>query len=111
MEHQIARNRRRSVVLVIAFFLVWAVVGALIGLLAGRGSGAAGGVVIAVILALLVMAWSLTFGRQTVLSLAGAVPADPQRYPELHNIVEALAIGEGIPKPAVYVVEDPSPNA
>lgn len=111
MEHQIARNRRRSTILVISFFVVWAAVGALIGLLAGRGSGATTGVVIAVFLALLVMLWSLTFGRQTVLSLAGAVPADPQRYPELHHIVEALAIGDGIPKPAVYVVDDPSPNA
>jgi heat shock protein HtpX len=26
-------------------------------------------------------------------------------------LVEALAIGEGIPKPAVYVIDDPSPNA
>ena len=111
MEHQIARNRRRSVALVFAFFLVWAAVGALIGLLAGQGSGAASGVVIAVIVALLVMGWSFTFGRQTVLSLAGAVPADPQQYPELHHIVEALAIGDGIPKPTVYVVDDPSPNA
>lgn len=111
MEHQIARNRRRSTILVISFFVVWAAVGALIGLLAGRGSGATTGVVIAIFLALLVMLWSLTFGRQTVLSLAGAVPADPQRYPELHHIVEALAIGDGIPKPAVYVVDDPSPNA
>src|SRR5947209_2867944 len=101
MEHQIARNRRRSTVLVISFFVVWAAVGALIGLLAGSGSGAAGGAVIAIILALLVMGWSLTFGRRTVLSLAGAVPADPQRYPELHHVVEALAIGDGIPKPEI----------
>ena len=94
-----------------AFVLVWAVAGALIGLLAGGGSGVAGGLVIAVVLALLVMAWSLLFGRGTVLALAGAVPADPQQFPELHHVVEALAIGDGIPKPEVYVVDDPSPNA
>jgi heat shock protein HtpX len=111
MEHQIARNRRRSAILVVAFLVVWAAVGALVGLLAGSGSGAAGGVAIAVVLALLVMGWSLTFGRQTVLSLAGAHPADPQQFAELHHVVEALAIGDGIPKPQVYVVDDPSPNA
>src|SRR5438105_7837485 len=93
------------------FLLVWAAVGALIGLLAGSGSGAAGGGVIALIAALLVIGWSVTLGRRTVLGLAGAMPADPQRYPELHHVVEALAIGEGIPKPDVYVVDDPSPNA
>jgi heat shock protein HtpX len=37
--------------------------------------------------------------------------ADPQRYAQLCNLVEALAIGDGIPMPAVYVVEDRSPNA
>jgi heat shock protein HtpX len=39
------------------------------------------------------------------------VPADPVQYQQLHNLVEALAIGDGIPKPAVYVINDPSPNA
>ena len=43
--------------------------------------------------------------------MSGAVPADPAKYPQVHNLVESLAIGEGIPKPAVYVIEDPSPNA
>ena len=39
------------------------------------------------------------------------MPADPVRYRQLHNLVEALAIGDGIPKPDVYVIDDPSPNA
>jgi heat shock protein HtpX len=43
--------------------------------------------------------------------VSGAQPADPNRYQALHNIVEALAIGEGLPKPDVYVIDDPSPNA
>ena len=46
-----------------------------------------------------------------VLRTSGAVPADPAQYQQLHNLVEALAIGDGIPKPAVYVINDPSPNA
>ena len=55
--------------------------------------------------------YSLNAGAGLVLRVSGAVPADPARYPQLHNLVEALAIGEGIPKPAVYVINDPSPNA
>ena len=39
------------------------------------------------------------------------MPADPTQYQQMHDLVEALAIGEGIPKPAVYVIDDPSPNA
>ena len=46
-----------------------------------------------------------------ILRVSGAEPADPAQYPQLNNVVEALAIGDGIPEPAVYVISDPSPNA
>jgi heat shock protein HtpX len=55
--------------------------------------------------------YSLTAGAGTVLRVSGAVLAEPSLYLQLHNLVEALAIGEGIPKPAVYIIDDPSPNA
>src|SRR4029079_15849534 len=32
-------------------------------------------------------------------------------HPELFNIVQNLAIGDGIPMPKVYIIDDPSPNA
>jgi heat shock protein HtpX len=41
----------------------------------------------------------------------GAREADPRQYQQLHNIVQALAIGDGLPLPKVYVIEDASPNA
>ena len=40
-----------------------------------------------------------------------AVPADPVQYQRLHNLVEGLCIAGGLPKPRVYVVVDPAPNA
>src|SRR5205085_10803395 len=57
------------------------------------------------------IAYSLRSGARLVLSVSGARPADPAQYQQLHNIVEALAIGDGLPKPQVYVIDDPSPNA
>lgn len=45
------------------------------------------------------------------LSLSKAVPADPKEYLELHRIVENLAITAGLPKPRVYIINDPAPNA
>lgn len=45
------------------------------------------------------------------LSLARAVPADESHYPELHKIVENLAITAGLPKPKLYIIPDMAPNA
>ena len=45
------------------------------------------------------------------LSLSGAKPASVESYPELHRILENLSITAGLPKPRVYIIEDPAPNA
>lgn len=51
------------------------------------------------------------FSASIAVAQAGAVPADPAQYPELHRIVENLAITAGLPKPQVYIIDDPAPNA
>lgn len=123
MYEQIARNKRRTVVYVLVFFAVWVGIGALVGLIVAamaRSPSAAAsprttdvlvGMVIAGLLALAGIAFSLRSGARLVLSVSGAHPADPAQYAQFHHIVEALAVGEGMPKPAVYVIDDPSPNA
>lgn len=45
------------------------------------------------------------------LSSARAHPANGPEYVELHRIVENLSITAGLPKPRVYVINDPAPNA
>lgn len=42
---------------------------------------------------------------------SGAVPAERSQYPQLHALVEKLAVQAGVPKPRVYVINDPAPNA
>jgi heat shock protein HtpX len=107
---------------VATFFVVWVGIGALVGLVWAAASTSPGtaspsgrdvatGVAVAAAFALLGIAFSLRSGTRMVLAASGARPADPAQYVQLHNIVEALAIGEGIPKPDVYVIDDPSPNA
>jgi heat shock protein HtpX len=51
------------------------------------------------------------FSDKIALSSAGAQLADETEYKELHRIVENLAITAGLPKPRVYVINDPAPNA
>ncbi len=48
---------------------------------------------------------------KAALSITKAKPADGPEYLQLRNVVEGLAIAAGIPVPAVYVVDDPAPNA
>lgn len=55
--------------------------------------------------------FSYWFSDTVVIKMTGAVLADEREYIELHRIVENLAITAGLPKPKVYVINDPSPNA
>jgi heat shock protein HtpX len=57
----------------------------------------------------LVVAYLMS-GR-AALALSGAHLADPAHYAQVHELVEQMAIAAGIPKPAVYVTDDPAPNA
>ncbi len=116
MLEEIARNKRRSVLVIALFIAVWVGIGVLIGALAGGGSGSEGpsiatGVVAAGLLAVLATVFALTSGSRLVLAVSGARPADPSQYQQLHDVVEGMAISAGLPKPAVYVIDDPSPNA
>src|SRR3984885_5120471 len=111
MYHQIARNKRKSVIVVAAFFIIWAAIGYVIGFIASGVSGGIAGLVIAAIAALLVVLWSVTAGAQSVLALSGAQPVTQQQAPVLYDVVSTLAIGAGLPMPKVYIINAPSPNA
>jgi heat shock protein HtpX len=127
---EIASNKRRSVLFIGLFLAFWLVIGAALGLLfrsitrppvnglasTPPASGASWtpvvvGVVICAVLAALAILYSLTAGARLVLRTSGAKPADGSAYQQLNDLVAALAIGEGIPTPKVYVIDDPSPNA
>ncbi|UCF71632.1 MAG: M48 family metalloprotease [candidate division WOR-3 bacterium] len=45
------------------------------------------------------------------LRATGSVPADPDEFRVLHNVVEEVAIAAGVPKPKVYIMPSPAPNA
>jgi heat shock protein HtpX len=111
MYHQIARNKRNSVIVIIGFLLVWLAAGLIIGWLADGQGGAVAGAIILGLLGVGAALYAYYLGSATVLSAMGARPADPQQYQQLHNIVQALSIGSGLPLPKVYVIDDPSPNA
>jgi heat shock protein HtpX len=51
------------------------------------------------------------FSDKVAIASVGAKPADEKQYLELHRMVENLAITAGLPKPRLYIIDDPAPNA
>lgn len=66
---------------------------------------------VAVGFALIMNIWAYWFSDKVAIRSAGAKPADENEYRELHRIIENLSITAGLPKPRVYIMEDPAPNA
>jgi heat shock protein HtpX len=83
----------------------------LIGFVAAQYFGNSAILYVAVGFALLTNIWAYWFSASIAIRSVGAMPADPDQYKELHRIVENLAITAGLPKPQVYIIDDPAPNA
>ena len=111
MYHQISRNKRNSVIVIVAFLAVWLAAGLIIGALANGQGGAVAGAIVLGLLGVAAALYAYYFGSATVLASMGAQEADPHQYQQLYNIVQALSIGDGLPPPKVYVINDQSPNA
>lgn len=71
------------------------------------------GTLIAIGFGLFSAIWSLQSGAKAVLSSTNAVPADPNNpaHKQLLNVVEEMSIAAGLPRPQVFIVPDPDPNA
>lgn len=54
---------------------------------------------------------SYWWSDKIVIMSTGAKLASEDEYRELHRVVENLTITAGLPKPRVYIVESPQPNA
>ena len=104
----IAANKRRTVLLIAAFVGLVVAVGAAVGILVGYGLA---GTLIALGLAGAMAFASYWKSDAVALAISRARPADPETYKRLHNLVEGLCIASGLPKPRVYIIDDPAPNA
>lgn len=64
-----------------------------------------------VIFSIFMNIFSYWFSDKIVLKLAGAKEASREEYFTLYTTLENLAITAGLPKPRLYVIDDPAPNA
>jgi heat shock protein HtpX len=87
--------------------------GALTGLfmLIGSALGGTGGMMIAFVFAIVMNMGAWWFSDKLALSMSRAQEVSPEEAPELHRMVERLSANANIPKPRVYIMDTPMPNA
>lgn len=117
----IAKNKRKSVLLMLAMGLLVIVIGAVISsmlaIYATRGEAinlipsAITGAVVASIIAIIACTWSFYGGANAILRIANAKEIEKVHDPQLFNVVEELSIAAGTPMPKVYLINDPAINA
>lgn len=82
-----------------------------IGWVFSRIYGNPGILLFAVIFSTITSLISYWYSDKIVIATTGAKQIPDNMYPELHNIIENLAITCGLPKPKLYIIDSPQPNA
>ena len=80
-------------------------------ILIGDYFGGTGGMIIAFLFAVILNFGSYWYSDKIVLKMYGAREVTPAESPNLHRIVDGLAMKAQLPKPKVYIVESGMPNA
>jgi heat shock protein HtpX len=107
MYRAIARNKRNTVFIILVFLLI---IGGL-GFLASAIYQNTTIVIVTVAISLAYAVFQYFFASSQAISSSGAVRIQKSDDPRLWRIIENLSITAGTPMPAVYIVNDPAPNA
>ena len=77
----------------------------------GQVFGGRPGLYFALFMALIMNMVGYWFSDKIALAMTGAQEVSVHEAPDLHRIVERLAMQAGIPKPRVYIIPQDTPNA
>ena len=109
MYNEIAQNKRRTWILVAIMSTLVIGLAALIGEM--NGADVTTSIVVGTMIATVYSLISYYASASIALSVSGAKPIVKEQAPDIFNVVENLCIANGQPMPAIYIIEDPSPNA
>lgn len=107
MYSAIAANKRNTVFIVAGFVIILGSISWFFGQATGNGSSAIW--IIAFIFGYAIFQYYAA--SSIAIGLSGAKQIQKSDNPRLWNIVENLAISQGMPMPKVYIIDDPAPNA
>jgi len=77
----------------------------------GQATGNGSSAILIIVIAGLYATFQYFAAGSLAVMMSGARQIEKADNPRLWNVVENLAITEGLPMPKVYIVEDPAPNA
>ena len=108
MYSAIARNKRNTWFILIAFILLLGAIGLLAGWLMNNNWWVTAFVLI---FAAGYAAFQYFFADREAIAMSGAVEVGREDAPRYYRLVENLCIATGTPMPKLYVVDDQAPNA
>ncbi len=108
MYSDIAANKRKTVVIMVGFFLFLVLIIWLFDKYLGGSTGVFYGGLIGSLIYVVVSYYA---GARMALAVNSAHEIKKSDNPRLYRMVENLAITDGLPTPRVYIMNDPAPNA
>src|ERR1039458_735686 len=108
MYSDIASNKRKTIIIMAVFLAFLALMVWIFDKYLGGGTGIFYGGLAGSLVYVVITYYS---GSKMALAVNQAHEIQKSDNPRLWNIVENLAITDGLPMPRVYIMDDPSPNA
>ncbi len=109
MYNDIAHNKRRTWLLIIAMSVIIVGLSGFIG--AANGADPGPSIIAGTMFATIYSLISYYASSSIALTVSGAKRIEKAQAPDLYNLVENLCIANGQPMPAMYIIDDESPNA
>lgn len=110
-----SRNKAKSAIILVLFlafvFIAVYILARAFSHYYGYQAGGLGYAGLALIVSGLMSLGGYYFSDKIVLSISGAREADRKRDFKFYTVAENLALGAGLPKPKLYVINDTAPNA
>jgi heat shock protein HtpX len=107
MYSEIAANKRKTILLMIGFFIVVSVISFLVAYIYGDMFIT----IYALTFAVIYLIWTYLGSDKAALTMNNAVEIQKSDNPRLWRTVENLSITTGMPMPKVYIINDPALNA
>ncbi len=116
MYEHIAKNRAKTVLIIIGFIFFISIIGYFIGIYIDYRYGISSEfsiiiMVIALIIAIIVSFSSYFYSDRLVIAMSRARPLSRAEDPRVYYAVEGLCLAAGILRPRIYVIDDPGLNA